>query len=245
MEQDLSIKKEPLGKGVFVYVSKHHTFGTDAILLADFANPKNDTAVDLGTGCGIIPLLWLRGKSVKSVLGVEISKEAADLASSAAAEQGFREFTVLNENLNNLNGKTEFGKYTLVTCNPPYKAPGAGIKNPNGKLAAARHEVECTLRDVVSTASRLLQTSGRFCICQRPERMAEAICLMHEYNLEPKRLRLVAQRKGKEPWLFLLEGKKCAKTGLRIAPTLYVEDSNGNFSKEMIDIYGSYKEAYL
>ena len=68
--------------------------------------------------------------------------------------------------------------------------------------------------------------------------------LMRENKLEPKKLRLVCQRVGEEPWLVLVEAKKCAKTGLRIAPTLYVYE-NGQLSSEMIEIYGSYKEAYL
>ena len=89
-----------------------------------------------------------------------------------------------------------------------------------------------------------MQTSGRLCMCHRPERLAELMDLMREYKLEPKRLRLVCQRQGEEPWLVHIEGKKCAKTGLRISPTLYVEE-NGGFSPEMIKIYGAYKEAYI
>lgn len=81
-------------------------------------------------------------------------------------------------------------------------------------------------------------------MCHRPERLSELMCIMSEYKVEPKRLRLVCQRKGEEPWLVLIEGKRCAKTGLRIEPTLYVEE-DGSFSKEMIEIYGAYKEAYL
>ena len=146
--------------------------------------------------------------------------------------------------MNELKGKIDFGCHTLVTCNPPYKAPNGGLKNPDGVKAAARHEVDCTLRDIISVSAKLLQTSGRLCICHRPERLAELMDLMREYKLEPKRLRLVVQRQGEEPWLVLIEGKKCANTGLRISPTLYVEEKGG-FSPEMIRIYGAYKEAYI
>ncbi len=243
MEQ--SIKKEPLGKGFYINVSKNHTFGTDAIVLANFADArKNDSLVDLGTGCGIIPFLMLRDGNLNNAIGVDISDEACNLAEMTKNELGLDKFTVINSDLNDLKGKTEFGKHTLVTCNPPYKAENAGLKNPNKRLRVARHEVACTLEDIVAVASKLLQTSGRFCICQRPERMAELMDLLRAYKLEPKRLRLVAQSVGREPWLIMIEAKKCAKTGLRIAPTLYVEE-NGNLSKEMIEIYGTYKEAYL
>jgi tRNA1(Val) A37 N6-methylase TrmN6 len=244
MEQKL-IKKEPLGNGFYVYVSGHHTFGTDAVLLNNFARATaKDKMVDLGTGCGIIPLLSLRDKPLKSAIGVDISREATDLAEKTKDELNLENFTVINSDLKDLKGKVDFGCHTLVTCNPPYKAPNAGIKNPDSVIEVARHEVACTLRDIIAVGAKLLQTSGRFCMCHRPERLAELMALMSEYKVEPKRLRLVCQRKGEEPWLVLVEGRRCGKTGLRIEPTLYVEE-NGEFSKEMIEIYGVYKEAYL
>ena len=239
------IKKEPLGNGFFVYVSPLHTFGTDAVLLADFAAArKNDRLVDLGTGCGIIPFLILRNGCLSSAVGVDISKEAAELAQRTESELKTGKFTVLNADLKALKGRIEFGCHTLVTCNPPYKAPGAGLKNPDSIKAAARHETECTLRDIIEVSSKLLQTSGRLCMCHRPERLAELISLMRECKLEPKRLKLVCQKEGKEPWLVLIEGRKCGNTGMRIEPPLYIE-KNGALSDEMIRIYGAYKEAYL
>lgn len=243
MEQ--SIKKEPLGKDFYIYVSEHHTFGTDAVLLSNFANArKNDKMVDLGTGCGIIPLLMLRDGNLQSALGVDISQEAIDLANKTKDDLNLSKFIAINSNLTDLKGKVEFGSKTLVTCNPPYKAPNAGLKNPDAVIKVARHEIECTLRDIVEVSAKLLQTGGRLCMCHRPERLSELMCLMSECKVEPKRLRLVCQRKGEEPWLVLVEGKRCAKTGLRIEPTLYVEE-DGKFSKEMLNIYGAYKEAYL
>ena len=153
-------------------------------------------------------------------------------------------FTVINSDLKDLKGKVEFGCHTLVTCNPPYKAPNAGLKNPDRVLEVARHETECTLEDIVSVGARLLQTGGRLCMCHRPERLAELMTLMSEKGVEPKRLRLVCQRRGEEPWLVLVEGRRSGNVGLRIEPTLYIED-NGELSREMIEIYGAYKEAYL
>ncbi len=239
------IKKEPLGNGFFVYVSPLHTFGTDAVLLADFAAArKNDRLVDLGTGCGIIPFLILRNGCLSSAVGVDISIEATELAQRTESELKTGKVTVLNADLKTLKGRIEFGCHTLVTCNPPYKAPGAGLKNPDSIKAAARHETECTLRDIIEVSSKLLQTSGRLCMCHRPERLAELFSLMREYKLEPKRLRLVCQKEGKEPWLVLAEGRKCGNTGMRIEPPLYIE-KNGGLSDDMIRIYGAYKEAYL
>lgn len=239
------MKREPLGKGFFVNVSPHHTFGTDAVLLSYFSNPKvKDKLIDLGTGCGIIPLIMLREGKLISAVGVDISKEATDLAKKTVEELNLTKFKIINSNLKDLKGKLDFGCNTLVTCNPPYKAQGAGLKNPDRVESVARHEVECTLEDIVAVSAKLLQTSGRLCMCHRPERLSELMFLMSKYKIEPKRLRLVCQRKGEEPWLVLVEGRRCGNTGLRIEPTLYVEE-NGKFSSEMIKIYGAYKEAYL
>lgn len=243
MEQ--SIKKEPLGKGYFAYVSRHHTFGTDAVALSHFANPKaKDRLVDLGTGCGIIPLLMLRDGKLSDAVGVDISGEAIALAQRTIDELEIPNFRAVNCDLKELKGRVDFGCHTLVTCNPPYKAPNAGLKNPDKVEMVARHEVACRLEDIVSVGARLLQTNGRFCLCHRPERLSELMSLMTNYRVEPKRLRLVAQRKGEEPWLVLLEGRRCGNIGMRIEPTLYIEE-NGEFSPEMLEIYGPYKEAYL
>ena len=243
---DQSIKREPIGDGKFIYVSPHHTFGTDAVLLSNFAKAKkNDKAVDLGTGCGIIAFLMLRDGSCQSVYGVDISSEAIELAQKTKEEYSLDNFTPILSNLTDLKGKLPFGSNTLVTCNPPYKAPGAGIKNPDGVKSVARHEVECTLEDIIAVSAKLLQTGGRLCMCQRPERLAEMMSLMQKYKVEPKRLRLVSKCVGQAPWLVLLEGRRCGNPALTIEPTLYVEDGNGNFSEEMLNIYGSYKEAYL
>ena len=240
-----NLKKEPLGNNYFVNVTPHHTFGTDAVVLSYFAKAKvKDKLVDLGTGCGIIPLLMLRDGKLSQAVGVDISEEATFLAQKTVSELEIEKISIINSNLTDLKGKVEFGYHTLVTCNPPYKAPNAGIKNPDRVEMVARHEIECTLEDIVAVGAKLLQTGGRLCMCHRPERLAELMSLMSKYKVEPKRLRLVCQRKGEEPWLVLLEGRRSGNIGLRIEPTLYVEE-NGGFSPEMIEIYGAYKEAYL
>lgn len=239
------LKKEPLGGGFYINVTRSHTFGTDAVLLADFAAArKKDRLVDLGTGCGIIPFLMLRDGLLEAAAGVDISEEAAELCRRTGCELQISRFEAICSDINDLKGKLAFGCHTLVTCNPPYKAPGAGIKNSDSRHTVARHEVACTLEDIISVSARLLQTSGRLCICHRPERLAELMRLMSEYKVEPKRLRLVCQRKGSEPWLVLVEGRRCGRTGLRIAPTLYVEE-NGRFSDEILKIYGPYKQEHL
>ncbi|MBO4467696.1 MAG: methyltransferase [Clostridia bacterium] len=244
MDKSLNVSRQPIGNGVFIYTSKHHSFGTDAVLLADFARPKpKDRMIDLGTGCGIIPFLILRDRKLSDCIGIDISSEATELAEMTAKENGFEGFRALNSDFLDLKGKIEFGRATLITCNPPYKAPGAGLKNPDETDMVARHETKCTLRDIIALSAKLLQTSGRLCLCHRPERLAELIDLMREFGIEPKRLRCVAQRRGEKPWLVLVEGRRCGNTGLDIENELYIEE-NGDFSPEMKEIYSYYKEGH-
>lgn len=240
------MNRQPLGKGFFINVSKNHTFGTDAVLLSDFASSKKvKSHCDLGSGCGIISMLLLKNEITQNSVGVEISEEAVELATLTAEEFAKDRFTPINCDLRSLKGVLPFGEFELVTCNPPYKAEGSGILSTGERDVVARHETMCTLEDVISAASHLLRSSGRFCLCQRPERLADIVCLMRTYKLEVKKIRTVSKKEGEEPWLVLVEGRRDAKSGVRILPPLFVYDNNGNLSEEMIKIYGDYKEGYL
>lgn len=244
MEQ--SVKKEPIGKGLFIAVSKNHTFGTDAVLLSNFASDKKAKKhCDLGMGCGIISMLLLREEVTTETFGVDISKEAVDLAKYTADEYSGGKFTPLLADLKDLRGILPFSEFDLVTCNPPYKAEGAGIISTTATDKAARHETECSLEDVIATSSKLLKSSGRVCICQRPERLTDIMDLLRKYKCEPKRLRIVCKKEGTEPWLVLVEGRRDGKSGIRILPPLFVYDDKGNLSHEMIEIYGDYKEGHI
>lgn len=236
---------EPLGNGIEVIVSDVHHFYTDTILLAHFANPKkNAKCVDLGSGCGTIPLLWCRNDKNLKITAVEIQEDAADMISRSVKHNSLEEhITTLCADLNELKGKIPFGYFDLVTCNPPYKITGGGIKNSNESRITVRHEDACTMEDVVASASRLLQFSGSFCMCQRPERLTDALTLFRKYDLEPKELRLVQGKAGKKPKLFLLRGKKGGKEGfLDVFPNLIIENNDSSFTDEMNSIYGCYQE---
>lgn len=246
-------KLEPLGNGVKIYVNDQHHFYTDTILLAHFANAKtSDKAADLGAGCGTIPLLWARENTPREIAAVELQEDAVALMEDSISLnlkngiEGVRSVTPLCADLRDLKGKLPLGYYTLVTCNPPYKPEGTGLKNPDEAKTTVRHETDCTLDDVCKAASHLLQFSGRFCLCLRPERLCDVTETMRRYDLEPKRLRFVQQRKDKAPKLFLIEARRGAKQGfLSVEPVLFIEDDEGGFSEEMKTIYGTYKEDYL
>lgn len=242
-------KFEPLGSGIEVIVSKKHIFWTDTVLLANFAKPKkSDLACDLGCGCGTIPLIWCRDSATtpKNTLGIEIQQEAYDMAIRSVEHNNLGDkINIVNTDLRNLNGIAPAGVFNLVVCNPPYKAEGTGIVNPDDSLKAARHESKCTIDDITACASRLLQFGGRFCICQRPERLTDIIEAMRKYNIEPKRLRFVQLNTQKAPKLLLIEGRRSGNKGsLKVEPTLFLEDDNGKCSKEMIEIYGSFADGH-
>ena len=238
---------EPLGGGLQIYVSDSYHFSTDTILLAHFSLPSGKKrCADLGTGCGTIPLLWLRENPNLDIAAVEIQNEACELARRTVEFNGLEQnLTILNADLKELKGKLPFGAFDVVACNPPYKRGGSGIQNPENALTVARHETECTLDDICEAASGLLQFGGKFCLCQRPERLADVMESMRRFDLEPKRLRMVQQRPSKPPKLFLIEGRRGGKSGfLDVLPTLFIEDGSGGFSEEMMAIYGDYKENY-
>ena len=246
-------KLEPLGNGVEIIVSDMYHFSTDTILLADFASPKkSDCVVELGTGCGTMPLLWTRSRALKEIVALDIQAEAIDMLSRSVEHnekngiENVKCITPLHADLKDLKGKLPFGHYNLVVCNPPYKLSGTGIVNPDKEKLLARHEESCTLDDICEAAAKLLQYSGRFCICQRPERLTDVMESMRKFSIEPKRLRLVQQRLKKEPKLFLLEGRYKANKGfMQVLPTLFIENEQGDFSDEMKQIYGLYKEGRI
>lgn len=240
-----NIHLEPLGGDINIYVSDSYHYSTDTFLLANFSLPKGrKKCVELGTGCGTIPLLWCRDNKNLEIAAVEIQENACKLAAQSIEHNGLTDnIKLINEDLKNLKGVLPFGYYDVVACNPPYKIGGGGIKNPESAKLIARHESECTLDDICFTASKLLQFGGSFFICQRPERLSDVMESMRANGIEPKTLRLVQQRVKKAPKLFLLEGRRGGKRGfLNVLPTLLIEDENGNFSDEMMKIYGLYKE---
>ena len=244
MEQTLTenLRKEPLGR-LSIYVSDEHTFGTDAVLLADFAGAKKaKKATDIGTGCGIIPLLLIKNGTAAEVDGVEIQSRAVEICNESIKLNGLESsFRVHCLDMKEIKGKLTAGAYDLVTCNPPYKAKGAGDKNLNEAAKIARHETLCVFEDVVKAAAYILKFGGRLCICHRPERLADVICDMRANGIEPKLLREVIQREGESPWLVLVEGRLGGKKGMKVLPPLYVE-KDGLLTDEMMKIYGDYKQ---
>lgn len=234
-------KLQYLGRKMKIYVSDVHRYGTDAVLLADFAIPKNsDKACDFGTGCGIIPLVWRLNGSQCDITAVDISADACKLARRSVSENGLGSITVINADLRDKETLKGSGIFDVISMNPPYKAANDGVMSPDLQRRTARHEVDCTVEDVCLAASRLLRFGGRLCMCHRPERLCDIVCAMRAAQIEPKRLRLVCQRKGGVPKLILIEGRRGAKSGIAHLPPLYIEADDGGVSDEIVRIYGEY-----
>ena len=172
-----------------------------------------------GTGCGILPVLLLRDSAAAHVTGVEIQPAAAALARRSVARSGLDgRAAVLCASWTDLDGLLPREGFHLVVCNPPYFPPGSGRESASPAARLARHEQLGTLDEVVAAASRLLRFGGRFCLCHRPERLADVVAALRRRGLEPKRLRTVQGAAASAPWLLLLEAKKGGKPGLRWEP---------------------------
>lgn len=234
---DNTYKFEKLSENISICVSRDHGFGTDAFLLADFCqHKKNDIACDLGTGCGIIPLIMQRSAPPKITYAVDIQEKAIEQLNISLEKNNITNIKAICADLKELWQNAPLGTLSLVTCNPPYKAANAGIESSLDSHKIARHEILCNINDVCLAAYKLLKYGGRLCLCNRPERLSDVIFAMKNNNIEPKRLRFVSKNETSPPWLFLIEGKKNSKPFMQVLPQMYVWNEN-SYTKEMESIY--------
>lgn len=214
-------------------------FGTDAVLLAHFAAPrKNDTVWDLGTGSGIIPFLLDLQYSPKSITGVDIQTEACKLfARSIANSTPTSSMQVINSDIRSLPVEYLKQDAHLVTANPPYFLTNSGKISQTKEALTARHESTSAFFDFAFISWRLLRYGGRFCFCLKPQRLAEVIPILQNFDLEPKRLRFVSKDAQSAPWLFLLEARKGGKSGLQVESPLFLQNLDQTPTKEYLAIY--------
>ncbi|MDO4488043.1 MAG: tRNA1(Val) (adenine(37)-N6)-methyltransferase [Eubacteriales bacterium] len=230
-------------------------FGMDAVLLSDFAKvKKGETAIDLGTGTGIIPILLEAKTEGSHFTGVEIQEEMAELARQSVELNGLSEkIDIINADLRSLQENEDIKKkglnedgtqgqvlFDVVTSNPPYMRANNGEHSPSDTKAIARHEVMCSLNDVCECASRLLKTGGRFYLVHRPLRTPEIIEALKKSRLEPKRMRFVHPFKDKEANMVLIEAVKNARPECRIEAPLIVYETPGVYTEEIHRIYESH-----
>ena len=212
-------------------------FGMDAVLLSGFAQVKPGAAVlDLGTGTGIIPILIEAKTQAAKICAIEIQEESADMARrSVQLNHLEKKIDIVTGDLKEAERFFDAASFDVITCNPPYMIGQHGLTNPDAPKAIARHEILCTLEDVVRSAAKLLKTGGKFCMVHRPFRLAEIMTVMVQYRLEPKRMRLVYPY---EPNMVLIEGCRGGRPRMTVEKPLIIFQAPNVYTDELRDTYG-------
>lgn len=218
---------------------KRFCFGVDAVLLSGFARvKKGEHVLDLGTGTGIIPILLAAKTQGAHFTGLEIQEESVEMAKRSVMLNELEEKVSIHLGDIKEVGSLFVGQsFDVVTSNPPYMNEGGGLVNPYNAKAIARHEVLCSLEDVVSGAAKILQKGGRFYMIHRPHRLTDVILLMRQYKLEPKRLRFIHPFQDKAPTMVLVEGVKGGNPMINVEPPLIIYHEPGKYTQEAFDIY--------
>jgi len=214
------------------------SFSMDAVLLAHFCTvPLKGKILDLCTGNAVIPLL-LTTRTRAAVCGVEIQKRLADMAERSVKLNGLEgQIQIICGDLRVIHQQLGYGRFDLVTVNPPYLPVNTGEQNRNHYFAAARHEIYCTLEEVVEACGRLVRPGGKVAMVHRPFRLIDLLGLLRKYRLEPKRLRFVHPRAGEEANMVLVEAIRDGKPEVRLLPPLIVYDHDGDYCPELKRIY--------
>lgn len=215
-------------------------FGMDAVLLSGFARVKaGEHVLDLGTGTGIIPILLEAKTEGGYFAGLEIQAESADMARRSVALNGLEgKISITEGDIREASCLFGPSSFDVVTSNPPYMTAQHGLTNIGEAKKIARHEVLCTLEDVIRESARILRPGGRFYLVHRPFRLAEIISLMVQYRVEPKRMQLVYPFVDREPNMVLIEGLRGGRSGMTVEKPLIVYREPGKYTDEIYDIYG-------
>ena len=235
---NLSIDIVP-GTNYKIYQDRgNFSYGTDAIFLSNFAKASG-IVMDLGTGTGIIPLSLIHNKKVKKIYGVEIQQSVADMAKKSIELNDLQnKIEILNIDLKQLPNTFPKHSFDCVVSNPPYMKKGGAIVNIDDNFAISRHEIHCSLEDIISVSGYLLKPLGKLFLVHRPDRLVDILCLMRQYKLEPKYIRFVQSKIGKKPNLLLIEAVKDAKRDLKYYDPLIVYNEDGTYTDEIYQIYG-------
>lgn len=220
--------------------TKGFCFGMDAVLLSGFAKMNlGDVALDIGTGTGIIPILMEAKYEGRHIDALEIQPEFVDMARRSIQMNGQEEKIHIHEgDINKAHEIFPLSSFDVITSNPPYMNEGKGLTNPSSMKAIARHEVLCTLEDIIRQATRLLKVGGHFYMVHRPHRLMDIMDTMRRYKCEPKRMRLVHSYKDKEATMVLIEGVRGGRPMMKVEAPLIIYDTMGQYSDEILTIYG-------
>ncbi|NLY86765.1 MAG: tRNA1(Val) (adenine(37)-N6)-methyltransferase [Tissierellia bacterium] len=214
------------------------SYGMDAILLSSFAKAKG-VVVDLGTGTGIIPLRIYNEKNVDIIYGVEIQEEVANMAKRSVELNNLQDkIKILHMDLKDLPKRFKKASVDVITTNPPYMKEGGALINPEENFAISRHEIACTLEDIIKISQYLLRPLGKFYMVHRPNRLVDIMYNLRKHNIEPKYIQFVQPKLSKRPNLILIEGVKNGKPDLKFHHPLIVYNEDNTYTDEIYKIYG-------
>jgi tRNA1Val (adenine37-N6)-methyltransferase len=215
-------------------------FGMDAVLLSGFAQVKQgERMIDLGTGTGIIPILLEAKTEGNHFTGLEIQEEVAEMALRSVMLNGLEErITIIHGDIKEAGQICGRASFDVVTSNPPYMVSQQGLKNSDTMKAISRHEIFCTLEDVAREAALLLRPGGRFYLVHRPRRLAEIICILQKYALEPKRMKMVHPFADREANMVLIEAVRGGGAMMKVEAPVIVFKEPGVYSEEICTTYG-------
>ena len=216
-----------------------YRFSIDSILLACHAKPRpKDKVLDLGTGCGIIPLILAYREPNLNIFGIEVQKELADIAGSNVEENHMGDIiTILCKDMKELKNDMISGPADLIISNPPYRKKESGRINPDMQRAVARHEIKLALNDITETVRRVLRTTGRFVTIYSAERITDLLTHLRSAGIEPKFLRMSHSGIKTEAKLVIVEGIKGGRPGLKIDPPLLIYDEKGAYTQEVEEMF--------
>lgn len=215
-------------------------FGMDAVLLSDFAKVKEgDKVLDFCTGTGIIPILMEAKTKAAHFSALEIQKDSAEMARRSVSLNHLEEkIEIITGDVKEADKLFEAASFQAVTCNPPYMIGQHGLVNPDSPKAIARHEILCTLEDIIKQGARVLVSGGSFYMVHRPFRLVEIMATLTKYKLEPKRMQLVYPYVDKEPNMVLIQATKGGKSRITVEKPLIVYEKSGVYTREILAIYG-------
>lgn len=214
-------------------------FGMDAVLLSGFAKAGEGARVlDLGTGTGIIPILMEAKTDAAQLIGLEIQKESAEMARRSVNLNELQDkIQIVDGDIKEAGQIFDAASFDVITSNPPYMINQHGLQNPDSPKAIARHEVMCTLEDVVAAAAKLLKPGGKLFMVHRPFRLAEIMVMMSKYKIEPKRMRLIYPFVDHEPNMVLIEGVRGGKPRMTVEKPLIIYKEQGVYTQELLKEY--------
>lgn len=219
--------------------NEYFNFSLESILIPRFCILKKKMKIiDFCTGNAPIPLV-LSTLTDSEIIGVEVQKEIYALATESVKINGLEErISILNEDVKKLPDLFETDTFDLITCNPPYfKVNESSNLNDNYIKTVARHEVMLTLNDIFAVSRKLLKNNGSVVMVHRTDRLSEILTLMTNNNLQPKRIRFIYPKKGKESNLVLIDAKKNGKIGVKVLPPLYCHNDDGSYTSEVLKMF--------